>query len=119
MARFGADAMVLVVSRVPLTLRAAHPTRFGARDELRAQEIDVPFSLSRHDLPRGLADDSAIQAERDALDELHYFGLGKRIVGARRTGLCTFDARLDALDHQAFVGFLDLLARIEVQHAPN
>ena len=119
MARVGTDAMVLVVSRVPLTLRAAHPTRFGARDELRAQEIDVPFSLSRRDLSRGLTDDCAIQAERDALDELHYFDLGKRVVGARRTGLCTFDARLDALDDQALVGFLDLLARIEVQHAPN
>lgn len=119
MARFGADAMVLVVSRVPLTLRAAHATRFDAGGELRAQEIDVPFSLSRHDLSRGLTDDSAIQAERDALDELHHLGLGKRIVGARRTGLCTFEARLDALDHHAFIGLLDLLARIEVQHAPN
>ena len=118
-ARFGADAMVFVVSRVPLTLRTAYPARFDARGELRAQKIDVPFSLSRHDLSGGITDDSAIQAERDALDELHHFGLGKRIVGAARAGLCTINAGLDAFDHQAFVGFLDLLARIEVQHAPN
>jgi len=60
MAHFGADAMVLVMGRVPLTLRAAHATRRGACGKLRAQEIDVPFSLSRHDLSRGLTDDGAI-----------------------------------------------------------
>lgn len=119
MARFGANAVVLVVSGVPLTLRAAHATRFGTCADLRAQEADVPFSLSRHDLSRGLTDDAAIEAERDALDELRHFGLGKRIVGARSAGLRTLDARLDTLDHQGFVGFLDLLASVEVQHAPN
>src|SRR5262245_26682395 len=36
MARFGADAVVLVMRRVALTLRAAHATRFGARGHLRA-----------------------------------------------------------------------------------
>jgi hypothetical protein len=59
MARFGANAVVLVVSGVPLTLRAAHATRFGTCADLRAQEADVPFSLSRHDLSRGLTDDGA------------------------------------------------------------
>jgi len=76
MAHFGADAVVLMMGRVPLTLRAAHATRRGACAELRPQEIDLPFSLSRHDLSRGVTDDGAIQAERDALDELRHFALG-------------------------------------------
>jgi hypothetical protein len=119
MACFGANAVVLVVSGVPLTLRAAYATRFRTCADLRAQEADVPFSLSRHDLSRRLTDDGAIQAERDALDELRHFGLGKRIVGARGAGLRTLDARRDTRDHQGFVGFLDLLASVEVQHSPN
>src|SRR5215510_12239473 len=65
---FGANAVVLVMSRVPLTFGAAHATGHGARTYLCAQEIEVLFGLSRHDLPRGLADDGAIQAEPDALD---------------------------------------------------
>jgi hypothetical protein len=119
MARFGADAVVLVMSCVPLTLRAAHAARFNARGELRAKEIEVPFSLSRHDLSRRLTDDGAIEAEPDALDEIRDFGLGKRIVGARRARLNTLDARLDALDHHCLVGLLDLLPDVEVQHPTN
>ena len=118
-ARFGADAVVLVMSCVPLTLRAAHAARFNARGELRAKETDVPFSLSRHDLSRRLTDDGAIEAEPDALDEFRDFGLGKRIVGARRARLHTLDARLDALDHHGLVGLFDLLPSIEVQHPTN
>jgi hypothetical protein len=118
MARVGADAVVLVMRRVTLTFRAAHATRFGARGDLRAQQIDVPLSLSRHDLSGGLTDDGAIQAQRDAPDQLRHLGLGKRVVGARRAGLRTLDARLDALDHQGFVRLLDRLARVEVQHPP-
>jgi hypothetical protein len=60
MAHFGADAMVFMMGRVPLTLRAAHATRRGACGELRPQEIDVPFSLSRHDPSRGLTNDGTI-----------------------------------------------------------
>jgi hypothetical protein len=119
MACFGANAVVLVVSSVPLTLRAAYATRFCTCGDLRAHEGDVPFSLSRHDLSRGLTDDGAIEAERDAPDELRHFGLGERIVGARGAGLRTLDARLDARDRQGFVGVLDLLASVEVQHSPN
>jgi predicted dinucleotide-binding enzyme len=118
MARVGADAVVLVMRRVTVTFRAAHATRFGARGDLRAQQIDVPLSLSRHDLSGGLTDDGAIQAQRDAPDQLRHLGLGKRVVGARRAGLRTLDARLDALDHQGFVRLLDRLARVEVQHPP-
>ena len=83
-AGFGADAVVLVMSCVPLTLRAAHSTRFGARGDLRALQIDVSFRLPRQNLSRRLTDDGAIEAEPDALDELRALGLGKRIVGARR-----------------------------------
>jgi hypothetical protein len=119
MACFGAKAVVLVVSGVPLTLRAAYATRFCTCADLRAQEAGVLFSLSRHDLSRRLTDDGAIQAERDALDELRHFGLGKRIVSARGAGLRTLDTRRDTRDHQAFIGFLDLLASVEVQHSPN
>jgi hypothetical protein len=119
MARFGANAVVLVMGCVPLTLRAAHAARFNACGELRAKEIEVPFSLSRHDLPRRLTDDGTIEAEPDALDELRDFGLGKRIVGARRARLHTLDARLDALDHHCLVGLPDLFPSIEVQHPTN
>ena len=107
------------MSCVPPTLRAAHAARFNACGELRAQETDVPFSLSRHDLSRRLTDDGAIEAEPDTLDELRDFGLGKRIVDARRARLHTLDARLDALDHHGLVGLLDLLPGIEVQHPTN
>jgi hypothetical protein len=119
MASLGADAVVLVMSRVPLTLRAANAARFNACGELRAKETDVPISLSCDNLSRGLTDDGAIEAERDALDELRNFGLGKRIVGARRARLRTLHARFDALDHHCLVGLLDLLPSIEVQHPTN
>jgi len=119
MACFGADAVVLVVRGVPLTLCAAYATRFRTRADLRAQEAHVAFSLSRHDLSRGLTDDGAIEAECDAPDERHHFGLGKRIVGARGAGQRTLDARLDARDHQRLVDFLALLASVEVQHPTN
>ena len=116
MAHFGADPVVLVMTCMPLTLCAAHAARFDARGELRAQEIEVPISLSRHDLSRCLADDGAIEAEPNALAEFRDFGLGKRIVGARRAHLHTLEARLDALDHDGLVGLSDLLPSIEVQH---
>lgn len=77
MARFGADAMVLVMSRMPLTLCAAHAARFNACGELRAKEIEIPVSLACHDLSRRLADGGAVETERDALDEVRYFGLGQ------------------------------------------
>jgi len=100
MARFGSNAVVLVVSGVPLILCAAHATRFDTCADLRAQEADVAFSLSRHDLSRGRTDDAAIDAERDALDERRHCGLGKRIVGARGARLRTLDFahRVQAVD---------------------
>ena len=119
MARFGADAVVLVMSCVPLTLRGAHAARFNACGELRAKEIEVPVRLSRHDLSGRLTNDRAIEAKPDALDELRDFGFGKRIVGARCARLRTLDARLDALDHHCLVRLLDLLPGIEVQHPTN
>jgi hypothetical protein len=119
MARFGADAVVFMVSRVPLALSAADAARFGACGELRPQKIGIPISLSCNNLSRGLTDDGAIEAEPDALDELRDFGFGKRIVGAHRARLRTLDARLDALDHRCLVGLLDLLPGIEVQHPTN
>lgn len=116
---FGANAVVLVVSGVPPTLGAAYATRFGTSADLRAQEAHVAFSLPRDDLSRGLTDDGAIEAERDALDEWRHFGLGKRIVGARGAGQGTLDARLDTRDHQGVVDSLDLLASVEIQHPTN
>lgn len=77
MARFGADAMVLVVSRMPLTLCAAHAARFNACGELRAKEIEIPVSLAGHDLSCRVTDCSAVETQRDALDEVRYFGLGE------------------------------------------
>jgi len=116
---FSADAVVLVVSGVPLTLGAADATRYRTCADLRAQEADVALSLPRHDLSRGLTDDGAIEAERDAPDERQHFGLGKGIVGARGAGERTLDARLDTRDHQGLVHFLDPLASVEVQHTTN
>jgi hypothetical protein len=60
-ARFGADAVMLVMRCVPLTLRAAHAASFSACGELRANEIEVRVSLSRHDLSRRLTDDGAMR----------------------------------------------------------
>jgi hypothetical protein len=116
---FSANAVVLVVSGVPLTFRAAYATRFCARADLRPQEGHVAFRLPRHDLSRGLTDDGAIEAEGDAPDERHHFGLGKRIVGARGTGHRTLGAGLDTRDRQAVVAVLDLFASVEVQHPAN
>lgn len=116
MAHLGADPVVLVMTCMPLTLCAADAARFDARGELRAQEIEVPISLSRHDLSRCLTDDGAIEAEPNALAEFRDFGLGKRIVGARRAHLYTLEARLDALDYDGLVGLFDVLPSIEVQH---
>jgi len=79
------------MSRVALALCAAHAARVFACGELRAKEIEHPVSLSRHDLSSRLTDGGAIEAEPDALDEFRHFGLGQRIVGARR-------ARLHALE---------------------
>jgi hypothetical protein len=119
MACFSANAVVLVVSGMPLTLGAAYATRFGTGADLHAQQAHVAFSLPRHDLSRGLTDDGAVEAKRDAFDEWHHLGFGKRIVGARGAGQRTLDARLDARDRQIFVDVLVVLTRVEVQHSTN
>jgi hypothetical protein len=77
-ARFAADAVVLMMSCVPLTLLAARAARFNACGKLPAKEIEVPVSLSRHDLSRCLTHDGAIEAEPNALDEFRNLGLSKR-----------------------------------------
>jgi hypothetical protein len=62
----GADAAVLVMMRVPLTLIAASPTSFDASLKCNAGELRDELGLPAEDAPGRDTDVTAVLTQRDA-----------------------------------------------------
>jgi len=92
----GADAAVLVMARVPLTLIAASPTSFDASLKSNSGELGDELGLPTEDAAGRDADVTAVVTQRDARNEGLDIGLAEVGVSAGRAGLSTVKARVDA-----------------------
>jgi hypothetical protein len=93
---FGANAAVLVMMRVPLTLIAAAPTRFDASLKGNARELGDKLGLPGENAAGRDADVTAVVTQRDARNEGFEVGLAEVRVSAGCATLSTVEARLDA-----------------------
>lgn len=99
---------------MPLALVTAEPARHDACGEDGLTQIHGFRSPTREHSSRGLAYIGAVQIESDALAQLGYIALGEARIGAGSTGLCAFEARLDALQKRCVHFVRDV--RVVVQH---
>jgi hypothetical protein len=92
----GADAAVLVMVRVPLTLIAASLTSFDATLKSYSGELGDELGLPAEDAAGRDADVTAVGTQRDAGNEGFDVGLAEVGVSAGCAGLSTVEARVDA-----------------------
>ena len=91
-----ADAAVLVMVRVPVTLVAASPTSFDAGLKGSPGELGDELGLPGEHAAGRDADVAAVVTQRDARDEGFEIGFAEVGVGAGCAGLRTVEARVDA-----------------------
>jgi hypothetical protein len=97
----GADAAVLVMLRVPLTLVAAAPASFDASLKSSAGDLGDELGLPAEDTTCRDADVTAVVAKRDARDERHDVGIAEVGVSAGRAALSAVEASIDTRDQRA------------------
>jgi hypothetical protein len=122
----GADAAVLVVLGVPLTLVATGATGRGAGLDHRAEDTDIGRGLTGEDAARSVAGVGAIEVEANAAHQLLYPLLAEIGVGGTGAAGGTLETLIDAaqerisvdarwswmgLDHLANDHFRSLLVR--------
>ena len=95
-AHLSADAAVLVMLGVVLTLRTTGAACHQAAFKRRANDADVGRGLAGHDAAGGIADVGAVEAEANAADQILHAALAEVSVGAAGTGGRAVAARLDA-----------------------
>jgi hypothetical protein len=100
-ARFGAQATVRVVRRVPQAFRVARGANARARFQLRAPDPGIEVAATRQKARGGAANRGTVQVELDAASESPDVALGEATVRARiasqRTGRASLHAgRLSA-----------------------
>jgi hypothetical protein len=92
----GADAAVLVMMRVPLTLIAASPTSFDTSLKSHARDLGDELRLPTENAAGRDADLTAVVTQRDARNEGFDVGLAEVGVSAACATLSTVEARVDA-----------------------
>jgi hypothetical protein len=100
-AGLGADAAMLVVGCMPLTLLRADAARLGASFDHRPCEFRLEFGLPAEDVSGGDAHVSAVQAQPDAADHRRYVVLRKVGVRASGAALRAVEAGLDTRNQRA------------------
>ena len=91
-----ADAAMLMVVCMPLTLLQANAARPGAGFHDRQREFRLELRLPAQDLGRGSAHITAVQTQADTADQHAYVVLGEVSVGAGSAALRAVEACLDA-----------------------
>jgi hypothetical protein len=91
-----ADAAMLMVVCMPLTLLPADAARLGASLHDQSREFRLELGLPAQDLARGSAHITTVQTQADAADQHAYVVLAEVSVGASSTALRAVEARLDA-----------------------
>src|SRR5262245_55505789 len=95
------DAAVLVMLRVALAFLAASPTGVDARLKHDSREPGRELGLPTENPAGRHANVAAAQTERDALQHVCDIRLAEVCVGARRAGLSTDEAFVDARSQDA------------------
>jgi hypothetical protein len=120
-----ADAAMLVVISMPLTLLPADAARLGAGLDDRPREFRLELSLPAQDLARGSANITAVQTQADTADQHAYVVLAEVSVGAGSAALCAVEACLDArkqrpgLDRASAGMGLQYLLSVGHDHLPS
>src|SRR5919109_3975724 len=121
-AHLGANAAVLVVIGVVLTLFATGPARQHAGLNRCADDADVGRGLAGHDAAGGLAQVGAIETKANAAHQPLHVALAEVGIGAARTRGGAVDARLDTAHHHVTIAARRMrvgLEHLSSRHGPS
>src|SRR5439155_10569774 len=108
-----ADAAMLVVGCMPLTLLRADATRLGASLHHRPCEFRLELGLPGEDVSSGDAHVAAVQAQPDAADHRRHVVLGEVSVRVGGAALGAVEAGLDARNQRAGLDRRSLRMRLK------
>jgi hypothetical protein len=116
---FGADAAVLVVGSVPVTLLGTDETGSRTRFDYRTDEPEIRLGLACHDPARRVARVGAVKAEANAAHHLAHVVLGEISVCTTCTADNTVEALVDTAQERLAIKAARLCMQLDDLRKPQ